>query len=166
MRFQFRFLRRVRIHGGECGAVARALHHEAGSPSLPAVEKNVFFTTNERKQMSNKTSFKRIALAVVVALGFGVLSTGPTQAVVNSDSLTVSSSTATATIGQTSDSASASTVTLSFLATNPTDSMSLVASLVSSPATNTALPKLNLVETGNALVWATGNTVDLSDGSG
>ena len=24
----FRFLRRVRIHGGECGAVARALHHE------------------------------------------------------------------------------------------------------------------------------------------
>jgi len=25
----FRFLRRVRIHGGECDAVARALHHEA-----------------------------------------------------------------------------------------------------------------------------------------
>jgi len=25
----FRFLRRVRIHGGEGGAVARALHHEA-----------------------------------------------------------------------------------------------------------------------------------------
>jgi len=99
-------------------------------------------------------------------LGFGVLSTGPAQAVVNSDILTVSSSTATATIGQTSDSASASTVTLSFLATNPTDSMSLVASLVSSPATNTSLPKLNLVETGNAFVWATGNTVDLDDGSG
>jgi hypothetical protein len=116
--------------------------------------------------MSNKTSFKRIALAVVVALGFGVLSTGPTQAVVNSDSLTVSSSTATATIGQTSDSASASTVTLSFLATNPTDSMSLVASLVSSPATNTALPKLNLVETGNALVWATGNSPTMSSGVG
>jgi hypothetical protein len=26
---QNRFLRRVRIHGEECGAVARALHHEA-----------------------------------------------------------------------------------------------------------------------------------------
>jgi hypothetical protein len=26
---RFRFLRRVRIHGGESGAVARALHHEA-----------------------------------------------------------------------------------------------------------------------------------------
>jgi hypothetical protein len=24
----FKFLCRVRIHGGECGAVARALHHE------------------------------------------------------------------------------------------------------------------------------------------
>jgi len=24
----FKFPRRVRIHGGECGAVARALHHE------------------------------------------------------------------------------------------------------------------------------------------
>jgi hypothetical protein len=26
---RIKFLRRVRIHGGECGAVARALHHEA-----------------------------------------------------------------------------------------------------------------------------------------
>jgi len=25
---KFSFLRRVRIHDGECGAVARALHHE------------------------------------------------------------------------------------------------------------------------------------------
>jgi hypothetical protein len=29
MNSQIEFLRRVRIHGGECGAVARALHHEA-----------------------------------------------------------------------------------------------------------------------------------------
>jgi hypothetical protein len=28
MNSPFKFLRRVRIHGGECGAVARALHHE------------------------------------------------------------------------------------------------------------------------------------------
>ena len=161
---RFSFLRRVRIHGGESGAVARALHHKARINSMPAVKKNVFFTTHERKQMSNKTSFKRIALAVVVALGFGVLSTGPTQAVVNSDTLTLSSTTATATVGQTSDSASAATVTLSYLATNPTDSMSLVASLVSAPSTNTALPRLNLIETGNALVWATGNAVNLATG--
>jgi len=40
----FRFLRRVRIHGEECGAVARALHHKARK-FLPAVMENVFITT-------------------------------------------------------------------------------------------------------------------------
>jgi hypothetical protein len=49
MNSRFKFPRRVRIHGGECGAVARALHHEAEETLLPAVKKNVFFTTNERK---------------------------------------------------------------------------------------------------------------------
>jgi len=72
----FKFPRRVRIHGGECGAVARALHHEAKIISLPAVEENVFFTTNERKSMSTKTSLlKRIAQTAVVALVGGLLAT-------------------------------------------------------------------------------------------
>jgi len=70
---RFKFPRRVRIHGGECGAVARALHHEAKSLSLPAVKEKVFFTTNERKQMSTKTTLKRIALVAVSALGIGVV---------------------------------------------------------------------------------------------
>ena len=35
MNSPIKFLRRVRIHGGECGAVARALHHKARI-SLPA----------------------------------------------------------------------------------------------------------------------------------
>jgi len=72
---RFKFPRRVRIHGGECGAVARALHHEAKSFSLPAVKEKVFFTTNERKQMSTKTTLKRVALVAVAALGFGMVST-------------------------------------------------------------------------------------------
>ena len=93
MNSHFKFLRRVRIHGGECGAVARALHHEVKTLSLPAVEEKVSFTTNERKSMNKKTSFKRIALAVVAALGFGVLSTGPTQAVPFSHTLTIDSAT-------------------------------------------------------------------------
>ena len=80
MNSPFKFLRRVRIHGGECGAVARALHHEAKIQSLPAVEENVFFTTSERKIMSIKTAYKRIALIAVTALGFGLLSSGPSQA--------------------------------------------------------------------------------------
>ena len=76
MNSPFKFLRRVRIHGGECGAVARALHHEAKIESLPAVGENVSFTTNERKSMSIKTSLlKRIAQSAVVALVGGLLST-------------------------------------------------------------------------------------------
>jgi len=79
MSFQFKFLRRVRIHGGECGAVARALHHKARF-TLPAVMENVSITTFERNQMSIKTSFKRIAFAVVVTLSLGMLGTAPTNA--------------------------------------------------------------------------------------
>ena len=75
MNSPFKFLRRVRIHGGECGAVARALHHKVKSFSLPAVGENVSFTTIERKSMSTKTStLKRIAQTAVVALLGGLMS--------------------------------------------------------------------------------------------
>ena len=101
MNSPIKFLRRVRIHGGECGAVARALHHKARI-SLPAVTKNVFVTTNERKIMS-KLSFKRLALVVVATLGLGVLSSGPSSSAVvaASDTFTLSSETATVAAGET-----------------------------------------------------------------
>jgi hypothetical protein len=44
----FSFLRGVRIHRGECGAVARALHHKASLFS-PAASKKVLEATKERK---------------------------------------------------------------------------------------------------------------------
>ena len=71
----FKFPRRVRIHGGECGAVARALHHEVKSSSLYQADtgKALGSTFIERKQMSTKTTLKRIALVAVSALGFGVM---------------------------------------------------------------------------------------------
>ena len=70
---KFKFLRRVRIHGGECGAVARALHHKVkGSSLCQADSGKALGSTNERKQMSTKTTLKRIALVAVSALGFGV----------------------------------------------------------------------------------------------
>jgi len=98
--FHIKFPRRVRIHGGECGAVARALHHEAHEGALTQVEQTLISdekaflsqaerekashsTLIERKQMSTKTSFKRIALVAVSALGFGLLSVAPSQAAVN-----------------------------------------------------------------------------------
>ena len=98
----FKFLRRVRIHGGECGAVARALHHKARQSS-PAVLENVLSTTSERKLMSKKTSFKRLALAVVASLGLGVLGTTPSfgAATVIDPTLTLSASSASIGYGET-----------------------------------------------------------------
>ena len=47
---QFKFLRRVRIHGGECGAVARALRHEVkGSSLYQADSGKALESTIERK---------------------------------------------------------------------------------------------------------------------
>jgi len=47
---KFSFLRRVRIHDGECGAVARALHHAVkGLPLYQADLEMVSRSTNERK---------------------------------------------------------------------------------------------------------------------
>ena len=88
---QFKFLRRVRIHGGECGAVARALHHKVKGSSLyqAGSGKALGSTFIERKQMSTKTTLKRIALVAVSALGFGLLSVVPAKAAITFTSITV-----------------------------------------------------------------------------
>ena len=51
--------------------------------------------------MSTKTTFKRIALVAVAALGLGVLSVAPSQATVFGETLTIDSATDTATVGDT-----------------------------------------------------------------
>jgi len=44
-----KFLRRVRIHDGDSGAVARALHHEARFQPCQADQGKAPRSTNERK---------------------------------------------------------------------------------------------------------------------
>ena len=63
----------IRISRGERDASARATHLEAAT-------RKFLVTTNERKQMSTTTNFKRIALVAVAALGLGVLSSVPAVA--------------------------------------------------------------------------------------
>ena len=100
--------------------------------------------------MSTKTTFKRVALVAVAALGFGLLSVAPSNAAVAADTLTVTDGTAT--IGE-SVTATSATATLSFIASAPsTDSHSVTASLVSGPATSTQFPILQLAETTSAKV--------------
>jgi len=95
--------------------------------------------------MSTKTNFKRIALVAVAALGMGVLSSVPSQAVGNADSLTLvagTQNTMAAGGGTIADSGTAATATFTYLAGASQDTYTLVASLKSAPAGNVALPFL------------------------
>jgi trimeric autotransporter adhesin len=136
----------IRISREERDASARATH-------LKAASRKYLETTIERKQMSTTTNFKRIALVAVAALGLGVLSSVPSQAVINADNLAVSAGTATQTTAETLTSTSA-TATLRFVAGDvATDSMTLTASLSEGPAgSGTNLPYLTVKETTNASV--------------
>ena len=127
----FKFLRRVRIHGRECGAVARALRHKIEANPLSAADKKVLSTTNERKVMSNSTFFKRIALTAIAALGFGMLSVAPSQAVVTANTITIDSATDAITLGETA------TATITHTFTNlgdVNDSVTIVGVVTSSNA--------------------------------
>jgi len=95
--------------------------------------------------MSTKTNFKRIALVAVAALGLGVLSSVPSQAVGNADSLTLtagSQNTMAAGGGNIADSGTAATAVFTYLAGAAQDTYTLMASLKSAPAGNTSLPFL------------------------
>ena len=155
-----RFLRRVRIHGGEFDTSARAMYRDEVVYPLQAELRIVRSSTIERKQMSTKTTFKRIALVTVAALGFGVMSVVPSTATINADSLTLSAATAAQTTAETGTATSAS-VTLAFLGTGGADSASVTASLVSGPSGSTALPFLSLLETSSATIDSTTTTAKL-----
>ena len=131
MNSRFKFPRRVRIHGGECGAVARALHHEAKSLSLPAVGKKVFSTTNERKQMSTKTTLKRISLVAVSALGFGLMSV-VSAPVANAAAIAPTSLTV-GTVAPARPGVNLSVPVTAAFATSGTDTLYLVAKVISAP---------------------------------
>jgi hypothetical protein len=102
--------------------------------------------------MSTKTTFKRVALVTVAALGFGVMSVVPSSAAINADSLTLSAVTAAQTTAETQTATSA-VATVTFLGA-ASDSIAVTASLVSAPAGNTALPVLALTETASAFIDA------------
>ena len=85
-----KFLHRVRIHGGEFDSSARAMNREGEKDTLITYERALTAqadlrkfrgSTIERKQMSTKTTFKRVALVAVAALGFGMLSVVAANAV-------------------------------------------------------------------------------------
>jgi len=130
---------------GERDVSARATHLEA------AIRK-FLVATNERKQMSTKTNFKRIALVAVAALGLGVLSSVPSNAVFSGSAgsaiaVTITNGTGTlSAAGARSDSTTAGIITASGLALATADSFTITTAKKSWPALTTAAatPVLNL----------------------
>lgn len=92
------------------------------------------------------------ALVIVLTVGMTSLFLQPVAAFIQSDSLTLSTSTYAEALGETST-ANSPVVTASFLATSLADTFSVTAYLVSAPAGNSRLPVLRLIETTSAIVY-------------
>jgi len=133
-RYAIKFPFRVRIHGGEFDESARAIHREDGLKTIQAESGIVLESTIERKQMSTKTTFKRIALVTVAALGFGVMSVAPSSAAVLNPTFTLSSATTTVALGETAK----TTLTTAGFFTADNDTLITTVSLASYPAAATS----------------------------
>jgi len=158
------FLQRVRIHAGDCGAVARALHHEGRMMFyLPARSGRALDLTTERKRMSLKTILKRVSLAVVVSLGFGLIPVATSSAAVSNETMTIASASSSINAGETAT----TTITHTWVSSSVTptwnaDSMVITSSclgLAASGGTATC-PTLNfgiasISDTANIAVYET-----------
>ena len=95
-------------------------------------------STNERKQMSTKTTFKRIALVAVAALGLGVLSVAPSSAAVSGVTLTATNGATTLRSGSTtladSDTNTGATLAVYSVSTDMTDTITVAFYEKSKPA--------------------------------
>jgi len=114
----------IRISQGERDASARATHLEAAT-------RKFLVTTNERKQMSTTTNFKRIALVAVAALGLGVLSSVPSTASVSGVTFTVTNGATSLRVGGTTNvnadtgTGTGASVNITALLTNAADSLTV-----------------------------------------
>ncbi|MEY4570906.1 MAG: hypothetical protein RLZ10_99, partial [Bacteroidota bacterium] len=114
----------IRISQGERDASARATHLEAAT-------RKFLVTTNERKQMSSKTNFKRIALVAVASLGFGVLSAIPSSAAVSNILIDVTNGATPLAVGSTTSvnsdtgTGTGATISISYLTTSASDSVTV-----------------------------------------
>jgi len=107
--------------------------------------------------MSTKTTFKRIALVAVAALGFGVLSVVPSQADVSGLIVTTTDGQASVTK---SDSTTAASIKVQFLALGATDSVSVQIVAASALPTGANINTLQLFLTESTTSVATAPTVD------
>ena len=122
----------IRILSWDRDVSARA-SHLVDYYVIQAEFENVSKSTTERKTMSSKTSFKRIALVAVAALAFGGISAVSSQAAGFSDSLTLTNATSTTVAGT----AVTDTLTASFIGGARYDTFTATVSIISVPALST-----------------------------
>jgi hypothetical protein len=111
------------------------LRHKIEANPLSAADKKVLSTTNERKVMSKTTFFKRIALTAIAALGFGMLSVAPSQAVAAVPTITVTAGSASTTSGSGQESVTAAAISVVGLLGEISDSYTVSIVRKSAPAT-------------------------------
>jgi hypothetical protein len=138
----------IRILRGERDASARATHLEAAT-------RKFLVTTNERKYMSTKTNFKRIALVAVAALGLGVLSSVPSQAAPIGTTITVGASAGATLLTSTtvsSDTTTGAFFTVQSLLQATGDSTSVTFVKKSEPAGSTVAARMIYIDTVGSTV--------------
>ena len=101
--------------------------------------------------MSTKTTFKRIALVAVAALGLGVLSVAPSSATPTGLAIAVTNGTSTIGGAGNSDSSTAGTVNVTSLFDATSDSVTVQMVLKSKPSTGADIGRLYYSETSTAL---------------
>lgn len=92
------------------------------------------------------------ALVAILTVGMTSLLVQPTSALIQADSLTLSTATYSQAIGETAT-ANSPVVTMSYLGQFLGDTYSVSSWLISAPAGNTRIPTLRLIETNSALVY-------------
>jgi hypothetical protein len=116
-------------------------------------------STIERKQMSTKTTFKRIALVAVAALGFGVLSVVPSQAVVSGLIVTTTNGNFAAD-AKTGESATAASIKVQFLGQATSDTVSVTIVPAAALPSGAAIAAAGLWFTDSTTSTGTAPTVD------
>ena len=163
--------RAIRILRGNRDESARASHlvakkgrfvkNELVLDSQAEREKCSQSTFFERKIMSTKTAFKRVALVAAAALAIGGISAVSANAAITSDSITAAGA-ATASTSATTGVATTVALTVSGIAGAPADAFTLAPAITSSPITSAggAITFANTAGTTNVnTAYASGTTV-------
>jgi len=164
-----KFLHRVRIHGGEFDSSARAMNRAGEKDTLITYERALEAqadlrkfrgSTIERKQMSTKTTFKRVALVAVAALSLGVLSVAPSQAAHQADTLTLTPTKSAITAGDTAT----ATVNSTFIGVTAGDSITVNAIVTTKPTSGNGSLEFRIVDSLTATVSTANLSASISTG--